>query len=455
MTVPDLYFHEAGRTVCGVEGVDVHGWALVSGDSGGTVLSVEPHGDGQLRGLVSSGGVDGTRDQRRVDRPEAVDVFRTFGLELNPHRSPVTQRSPDAGPGSDPSGAGWCHAGPVSFVWTRAWTAAAAGVAVLAVAGGVTGYAVTHDGGGQGTVAPPVVATTAPAAPGPTPSPTASLRVKPVDPLTGGRVVDGPVLAVKVENIALARPQVGLYAADVVFAEQVEGAQTRLVAVYHSRFPRRLGPVRSARSTDVQLLPLFGHPGLVYSGANPRVQAKIDRSAIVPVYRETRDEHRVAPHNVFVDLAAIAKSERKVGHARSIGWTFSSGTAQARAGARATHATSRVGQDTFRFDWTGGRWTVRWNGETYADGDSDQVTKADNVVVMHVHDHADGNKDVLGAPSVQSDTKGAGPVSVYRDGHRVDGTWRRVQTGGPMTFTDRDGKAIALHPGQTWVTLQG
>ncbi len=85
VTVPDLYFREAGHTVRGVEGVDVHGWGSVGGDSGGTVFAVEPHGRRQLRGLVSSGGADDTDDQRRVDWPEAVDVFRALGLRLNPH----------------------------------------------------------------------------------------------------------------------------------------------------------------------------------------------------------------------------------------------------------------------------------------------------------------------------------------------------------------------------------
>ena len=84
VTIADLYFREGGHTVRGVEGVDVHGWGSVNGDSGGTVFAVEPHGERQLRGLVSSGGADGTRDQRRVDWPEAVDIFRRFGLKLNP-----------------------------------------------------------------------------------------------------------------------------------------------------------------------------------------------------------------------------------------------------------------------------------------------------------------------------------------------------------------------------------
>lgn len=326
---------------------------------------------------------------------------------------------------------------------------------VVVVAGGVTAYAVAH------AAATPGAAPSVPSAPSSTatPSPTAGAQATPtptpVDPLTGGRVVDGPVIAVKVENIGLARPQIGLYPADIVVAEQVEGAQTRLLAIYHSRFPTRVEPVRSARSTDVQLLPLLGRPGLVYSGANRDVQAKIDAASIVPIERSTRDPARAAPHNVRIDLASIARSQTKVGRARAIGWTFSASTAEADRGTKVDHVTSKVGHDTFRFDWSGGRWTVHWNGRTYADGLDGTVAKADDVVVLRVHDHPDGNRDVLGSPSVMSDTKGSGKVNVYRDGRRIDGTWRRTATAGPMTFTAADGTPIALKPGQTWLTLQG
>ena len=293
------------------------------------------------------------------------------------------------------------------------------------------------------------------ATPDRTAAPAPTRPAKPVDPLTGTAVVDGPVLAVKVENIGAARPQVGLDVADIVFVQRVEGAQTRLVAVYHTRFPSRLGPVRSARSTDAQLLPLFGRPGLVYSGANARVQARLDDASIVPIQRTTRDRSRVAPHNVFVDLAALAQSQRRVGDARSIGWTFARESAQARSAPRTGQATSRVGNDTFRFDHTDGRYTVRWNSRTYRDGDSGRTSRTDNVVVMRVRDHADGNRDVAGAASVQSDTVGRGKVTVHRDGRRIEGTWARSAPGKPLTFTDPEGDPIALRPGQTWVTLQG
>ena len=292
-------------------------------------------------------------------------------------------------------------------------------------------------------------------APAPTPTPssadTPAASPKATDPLTGGRVSNHEVIAVKVENIAAARPQVGLSRADITFVEEVEGAQTRLIAIFHSRFPKRLGPVRSARSTDVQLLPLFGKPGLVYSGANSSVQRKIDNASIVPIPRSTRDHRRVAPHNVFVDLAAIAQST-KLATATPIGWTFSE---SAPRGAAANSANVRVGHDVFTFKYSSGRYIVRWNGLKYADGDNGAITKTDNVVIMKVHNHPDGNRDVLGAPSVQSDTVGKGTVIIYRDGKKIVGQWKRTKAAAPLRFTDKSGEPIELKPGQTWVALAG
>ena len=84
-----------------------------------------------------------------------------------------------------------------------------------------------------------------------------------------------PALAVKVDNLdangETAVPQLGLLKADVVFEEIVEGNITRLVGVFHSQQPGRVGPVRSARTTDVQLLPQLGRPLLAWSGGNAGV----------------------------------------------------------------------------------------------------------------------------------------------------------------------------------------
>jgi Protein of unknown function (DUF3048) N-terminal domain/Protein of unknown function (DUF3048) C-terminal domain len=326
-----------------------------------------------------------------------------------------------------------------------------AATAAVLIAGGI-GVAAVISGRDSEPLTTSSVAAESPV-PTLTSSPTTTSRPhqKPTDPLTGGEISENEVIAAKVENIAAARPQVGLSQADITFVQEVEGAQTRLIAVYHSRFPKRLGPIRSARSTDVQLLPLFGKPGLVYSGANASVQRKINKASIVPIPGSTRDSRRVAPHNVFVNLSKIAKST-KLPKASSIGWTFNEEAPQGRT-AKAVRV--RVGHDTFDFQYASGRYTVRWNGSRYADGDSRAITKADNVVIMKVRNHPDGNRDVLGAPSVQSDTVGKGVVTIYRDGKKIDGRWKRTKASGPLHFTDKSGKPIALKPGQTWVSLAG
>ena len=326
---------------------------------------------------------------------------------------------------------------------------AIAAAAAVVVAVGIGLAAVTS---GSDLLATSSISTAPPASTA-TPSPTATStpRQQPTDPLTGGEVSDHGVIAAKVENIAAARPQVGLSQADITFIQEVEGAQTRLIAVYHSRFPKRLGPIRSARSTDVQLLPLFGKPGLLYSGANSSVHRKIDNASILAIERSTRDNRRVAPHNVFVNLDKIAKST-KLAKARPIGWTFSD---VAPRGTAAHAVKVRVGHDTFDFRYSSGRYTVRWNGSRYADGDSGAITKADNVVIMKVRNHPDGNRDVQGAPSVQSDTVGSGVVTIYRDGRKVQGRWKRAKSAAPLLFTDKSGNVIALKPGQTWVALAG
>jgi hypothetical protein len=333
---------------------------------------------------------------------------------------------------------------------------AAVAVGALLVAGGAAvGLALS---GNEPATSPIPAASTTPTAtqrpvtPTPTPKPTST--PKPTDFLTGGKVSGNEVIAVKVENIAAARPQVGLRFADIVFAEEVEGGQTRLIAVYHTRFPSRLGPVRSARSTDVQLLPLFGKPGLVYSGANSNVQGKIDRASIVPIERSTRDRSRIAPHNVFVDLDRIAGSVR-TGKATDIGWNFAADDPRWDSAARSTDPRGKVGNDTFGFNYTGGRYVVKWRGQPYQDGVSGRLTTADNVVMMSVHNHGDGNRDVVGSPSVMSDTVGKGKVTIYRDGRKRGGTWTRKSTSGDLTFTDAAGNDIALKPGKTWVLLRG
>ena len=61
-----------------------------------------------------------------------------------------------------------------------------------------------------------------------------------INSISGLPGVDGPVLAVKIDDTRQAHPQIGLEDADIVYIEQVEGGLTRLAAIFSSKIPRML-----------------------------------------------------------------------------------------------------------------------------------------------------------------------------------------------------------------------
>lgn len=284
----------------------------------------------------------------------------------------------------------------------------------------------------------------------PTAKPTA--KGKAVNPLTGGKPSDHGVFAVKIENTAAARPQVGLRSADIVVVEEVEAQITRMIGIFHTSFPSRVGPVRSARNTDAELLPLLGKPGLVYSGANSLVQRNLRQASLVPIERSDRDRRRIAPHNVFVDLDALAKKS-KVGRAQDIGFTFAGKDARLNLAPGDDQVKVKVGMDTTSFRYRDGAYAVSWNGSANVDGDSGKAVTTDNVIVMDVKNRRD--TDSTSDISVVSETVGSGKVTLYRDGKRLTGSWSRGKVSSELHFRDEDGKDIPLKPGTSWLLLKG
>ena len=98
----------------------------------------------------------------------------------------------------------------------------------------------------------------------------------PAENSISGRVgADGPVLVVKIDDTSMAHPQIGLEDADLVYIEQVEGGSTRLAAVFSSKIPTHIGPVRSARISDIELLAQYGRVGFAYSGAQSKMYHRL------------------------------------------------------------------------------------------------------------------------------------------------------------------------------------
>jgi hypothetical protein len=278
--------------------------------------------------------------------------------------------------------------------------------------------------------------------------------------LLSGRVgkTDGPVYAVKIDNTVKAHPQVGLSKADVVYVEQVEGGVTRLAAIYSSAYPKFVGPVRSGRITDIDLLRQYGTVGLVYSGSQNRLLPKLQKARLKLVSFDanpsgyTRVANRPMPYDVIGTFSELRKRAGKVSTPTQVGYTF--GVAPT-GGRPATNVTVRYPFATVGARWSVGqqRWMLSMDGRRDMAAEGGQLG-ATTLVVQFARVHPSPYHDVNGANTPMTDTVGKGHALIFRDGQAYDGAWSRATAKEPTSYTI-GGQPAVFAPGQVWITLIG
>lgn len=281
-----------------------------------------------------------------------------------------------------------------------------------------------------------------------TAAPTTTEAVLERQPLTGVVIAPRPALVVKIDNVD-AEPQSGLNQADVVFEEIVEGRATRFAAVFNSTEANPVGPIRSARTQDVNLLLSLNDPAIVYSGANAAVNDALEVAGFEVLGEGTpgffRSDDRPAPHNLYANMAALWPQLVSSGNAVPAFEYVEPG--QDAAGTAVTFVEMMVGGYDVRWDWDAvqGLFLRAQLGSPHQL--TDGQASADSVVVLVV-DY--GSSPAGGGPEAQ--TLGSGLAVVYSDGRKIEGTWTRDNPIDPFTL-EANGQPILLAPGRTWVEL--
>ncbi|QGK70094.1 DUF3048 domain-containing protein [Allosaccharopolyspora coralli] len=264
------------------------------------------------------------------------------------------------------------------------------------------------------------------------------------------------VLAIKVDNTVPGRPPVGVEAADVVYIEPVEGGLSRMLALYESRLPPRVGPVRSARETDLELLPQFGRPTLAYSGAAPELVEAITQAPIEPVTDKiapegfTRDDARKIPYNLFVRPEALPRGAPWPEQAR-----FPRGPAP-EDGTPAPSQETSYEAARITFDWSepDGRWVLSMDGRP-VNSAAGTPLGGPTVVFQEVPITMSGISDTAGTVSPVAASTGEGAATMFRDGKAYEGRWSRPSPQDPTRFTGPDGQPLPFADGQVWIVLVG
>ena len=280
--------------------------------------------------------------------------------------------------------------------------------------------------------------------------------------LSGREGSDGEILVVKIDDSISARPQIGIDRADIVYIEQVEGGLTRLAAIFSSAIPTLIGPVRSARISDIEILAQFGRVVFAYSGAQSKLLLVISAANLNDYGAQrqsptiyTRDESRTSPTNMVLRgdllLEKVHSDGRDVATSRSVGWSFgdlpSGGTA-------ITEAKLSWPASSYELKWSKeeNRWLVFNNGIPNMSASGTQHGPT-TVVIQNVQIVASEYGDKFGGVTPYSKTVGSGTGFVLRDGRYFPATWSRPDELSGTTWLALDGSELPFARGQIWIAL--
>ena len=295
-------------------------------------------------------------------------------------------------------------------------------------------------------------------------------------------LIDRRLVAVKVDNHPNARPQSGLEVADAVFEIPVEAGLTRFIALFHQSDLDYVGPNRSGRPTDSEIMSSLGESPFQISGAQPWVQAIFRSDGINVVYDNGattfRQSARPRPHNLFTSTPLIRE------WADNVGWedvapgnlfTFGDPTPGEATAVRIETPVSQQPAPTWEWD---GEQYLRFHGdephewvtlEGYdqapgeesegEESDGEEATDAergqvafDTIVVMKMRRYT-ARPSGTGSSVPAMETVGTGDLLVFTDGEVISGTWERGSAEDGFTLVTADGEPLVLEPARIWITL--
>jgi len=280
--------------------------------------------------------------------------------------------------------------------------------------------------------------------------------------LSGREGSDGEILAVKIDDSVSARPQIGIDRADIVYIEQVEGGLTRLATIFSSEIPTLIGPIRSARISDIEILAQYGRVVFAYSGAQSKLLPVISAANLNDYGAQrqsptiyTRDESRTSPTNMVLRadllLEKVRSDGRDIATSRSVGWNFGELPI---GGTAITEAKLSWPAASYEVKWSKeeSRWLIFNNGVANMSASGVQHGPT-TFLIQNVEILPSEYGDKFGGVTPYSKTIGSGTGFVLRDGKYFPATWARPDELSGTTWLAQDGSELPFARGQIWIAL--
>jgi|CZCB01.1.fsa_nt_gi hypothetical protein len=275
-------------------------------------------------------------------------------------------------------------------------------------------------------------------------------------PLTGQPMVSpGSPVAVAIDNNPDARPQTGLTEADIVYEVPAEGGITRFLALFHSRSPEVVGPVRSSRPYFALLAKewgaVFGH-----CGGDPELDRYINEWKVVDAnefglgHLFWRDSSRRMPHNLYTSVENLRKVPTEELPAPSKRYEFKDFAEEPEAGISIRYGRSyavlyRLAEGSYN------RYVLEGSQAEpvlHVDRETEEPVSASNVILQYTSLRVIDSEGRLNIDMV-----GTGKAAYLLGGVYKEGTWEKSGVFEPTLFYDASGEKISLSPGQTWIHI--
>ncbi|TCP24109.1 DUF3048 family protein [Scopulibacillus darangshiensis] len=280
-------------------------------------------------------------------------------------------------------------------------------------------------------------------------------------PLTGLAAkgdIDQRVVGVMVNNHHKARPQSGIYKADIVYEVLAEGNITRFLALFQSEKPKIIGPVRSARPYFIKLN--NGYHGLfIAHGWSPDAKKMLKSGATDNInglfYDGTlfhRVDFRKAPHNSYIPYKNIVKGAKEKGYSlrddvKPLPFLNKEEVKQIK-GSSVYKATIKYGEQnvvSYVYNDKAGVFDRLINGEKSHDRETETPITAANVLIV-TSDHR--YIDSYGRRAI--DLKSGGDAYLLQKGKLKKVSWKN-KDGRILPY--KNGKPVKFVPGKTWINI--
>ena len=271
------------------------------------------------------------------------------------------------------------------------------------------------------------------------------------------------ILVVKIDDTNAAHPQIGVEDADLVYVEQVEGGLTRLAAIYTSKLPPLIGPIRSARISDIELLAQFGRVGFAYSGAQSKMRPVIAEANLENLSAERnppsiygKDPNRIGPVDMILKpdlLLERANANPKIKIETATASVFAFGDAPK---GETNTAIAKIkwpsAKYELRWDSANEKWLIYFNEKPNVAANGEHLY-ADTAIIQIVSITPSIYGDKFGEITPFSKTTGSGKAVMLRDGFSYQISWQRNLETDVTTWKSEDGGVANFKPGRTWIFL--